>query len=329
MSEAAPPAVPPGFEIQELTGPLIVAYLLHWGLFGALTIQTYLYYEAFPNDRRNTKILVYGVYCLELVQTILVTFDSFRNFGYGFGNLKALTAMDFNWLNVPVMTAVVAFIGQSFYAYRIRILSRSLAMPILILAASITSSAAALATGAYSFIAGDIAKLNNHRTNVAVGVWCAGSAACDVLIALSMTYYLAKSDTGFRQTRVLISKLIRLTIETGTVTAVVALANMILFFVFPGKTYYATPAAVMPKIYANTILTVLNARMRIMDGRTTYVSVTDIGSNVMSLDFRRPGGQTGTTAGASSNTYAPSSRGVVISKEVLARYEGKVSESDV
>ncbi|KAK0459350.1 uncharacterized protein EV420DRAFT_1642315 [Desarmillaria tabescens] len=258
--------VPAGYPIEKLSGPLIVAGLLHWGLFGTLSVQL-----SFPNDRRFTKYLVYGIYVVEFVQTILVTHDAFAEFGYGFGNIEVLTGMHFNWLTVPIMSAVVACIRQSFYAYRIFILSKSQIVPL-----SLTSAVAAIITGTYCFEAGDVTKLNNRRTSIAVGIWRGAAALCDILIAICMTYYLMRCDTGFRRTRMLVTKLIRLTIETGTITAVVALLNLILFFALPHQTFYGTPALIMPKLYANTVYMVLNSRIRILGGRDTDTSSLDI-----------------------------------------------------
>ncbi|KAK0226573.1 hypothetical protein IW262DRAFT_776941 [Armillaria fumosa] len=267
--------VPTGYPIERLSGPLIVASLLHWGLFGTLSVQLYLYYLAFPTDRKFTKYLVYGIYVVEFVQTILVSHDIFATFGYGFGDIKALTEVHFNWLIVPVMSAASAFVGQGFYAYRIFILSRSRIVPAFVTCVSLTSSVAAIITGVYSFEANDITKLNNRKTSLVVGIWCGGSALCDIIIAICMTYYLARRNTSLRQTRILVTKLVRLTIETGSVTAVVALLSLILFFVFPGQTFYSTPVFIMPKLYANTVYMVLNSRIRIMGGRDTYTSSTD------------------------------------------------------
>ncbi|KAK0196106.1 hypothetical protein F5146DRAFT_951861 [Armillaria mellea] len=268
--------VPAGYPIERLSGPMIVASLLHWGLFGTLSVQLYLYYLAFPNDRKFTKYLVYGTYIVEFAQTILVSHDIFAVFGYGFGDLEAVTEMRFNSLTVPVMSGAAACVGQVFYAYRIIILSKSRILPIFVTCVSLTSSVAAIITGVFSFQAGDITKLNNRKTSVAVGIWCGGSALCDVVIAVCMTYYLMRSNTGFRRTRILVTKLIRLTIETGSVTAVVALLNLILFFALPDQSFYTAPALLMPKLYANTVYMVLNSRIRITGGRDTYTSSTDM-----------------------------------------------------
>ncbi|SJK98177.1 uncharacterized protein ARMOST_01438 [Armillaria ostoyae] len=320
--------VPPGYPIERLSGPIIVACLLHWGLFGTLSVQLYLYYLAFPKDRQFTKYLVYGIYVVEFVQTMLVTHDAFVEFGYGFGDIEALTDMHFDWLTVPIMSAAAACVGQVFYAYRIFILSRSRTVPAFVICVSLTSSVAAVITGVYSFQAGNITKLNNRKTSIAVGIWCGASALCDIVIAICMTHYLTRHNTSFRQTRMLVTKLIRLTIETGSVTGsystpstavtrltlpMFALLNLILFFAFPHQTFYGTPALIMPKLYANTVYMVLNSRIRILGGRDTYMSTTDMiiptGSTMILDNSHSPPGTDGKQGRASV---------VAITKEVFS-----------
>ncbi|KAK0474415.1 hypothetical protein IW261DRAFT_1568782 [Armillaria novae-zelandiae] len=268
--------VPEGFPIARLSGPGILAYLLHWGLFGTLSVQLYLYYLAFPKDRKFVKFLVYGIYIIEFVETILFMHDAFAQFGYGFGDIEALTRMDFNWLAVPIMSAVTAFVGQVFYAYRIFILSNSRIVPVFIICVSLTSSVAGIITGAYCFQEDSATELNNSKMTIAVVIWCGASALCDIIIAICMTYYLMRSNTSFRRTQILVSSLIRLTIETGTMTAVVVPLALILFLAFPHQTLYTTAVGIQAKLYANAILMVLNSRIRIVGGRDTYSSSADM-----------------------------------------------------
>ncbi|KAK0454347.1 hypothetical protein EV421DRAFT_1896273 [Armillaria borealis] len=268
--------VPAGYPVERLSGPQIVSCLLNWGLFGSLSVQLYLYYLAFPKDKRSVKHLVYGIYIVEFVQTMLLTHDAFASFGYGFGDFEALTKVGFSWLTVPIMGAIAASVGQGFYAYRIFILSKSRIVPAFVICVSLTSFVAAIITGVYIFQAGDNTKLNGRKMSISVEISCGGSALCDIVIAISMTYYLMRSNTGFRRTQILVTKIIRLTIETGSLTAVVALAIPILFFAFPHETFYVTPALVISKLYSNAIYMVLNSRIQIMGGRDTYTSSTDM-----------------------------------------------------
>ncbi|KAK0236497.1 hypothetical protein EDD85DRAFT_887239 [Armillaria nabsnona] len=267
--------VPAGYTIAELSGPMIVGCLLNWGLFGTLSVQLYLYYLAFPNDRRFTKYLVYGIYVIEFVQTMLVARDMFVTFGYGFGDMDALTRVDLYSLTVPIMGAVAACVGQGFYAYRIFVLSKSRIIPIFIICISLTNSVASMLTAIYGFQAGTLVRLNTQKMHIAVGISCGATALCDILIAICMTYYLMRSTTNFHRTRMLVTRIIRLIIETGSVTAVAALLDVVLFIVIPYQTSYLVPGMLVPKLYANTVYMVLNSRFQIIGGRDTYKSSTD------------------------------------------------------
>ncbi|KAF9010873.1 hypothetical protein BDZ89DRAFT_1078082, partial [Hymenopellis radicata] len=269
-------SLPPGLQIATLSGPMIIGFLVNACLFGTLTVQLYLYYEAFPQDRLFNKCLAYSIYILEFVQTVLVMHDAFATFGPGFGDVQAITDIHFEWFSIPVLSGLVAFVGQTFYAYHIYTFTTRRAFPVLIVAISLTSSIAGFVVGAFGFEAGSLTLLNNRRTYIFTGVWCGGAALSDTLIATCMTYYLLQSDTGFRRTHALISKLIRLTIETGSVTALVAITTLVLFFALPGTMFEGCFALLIPKVYANMIFVVLNSRLRIVGGRATYTSSADM-----------------------------------------------------
>ncbi|PBK82218.1 hypothetical protein ARMGADRAFT_1001878 [Armillaria gallica] len=144
-------------------------------------MQLYLYYLAFLKDRGSIKCLIYGVYIVEFVQTMLLTNDAFARFGYGFGHIEALADMHFYWLVIPVMGTIAASVGQGFCAYRIYILSRSRIVLAFVICVSLTSSVAAIITGVYSFQAGNTTKFNNRKMSIAIGIWCGGSALCDIV----------------------------------------------------------------------------------------------------------------------------------------------------
>ncbi|KAJ6580029.1 hypothetical protein DFH09DRAFT_1444405 [Mycena vulgaris] len=269
-------AVPPGFQIVEFSGPLLIGALLNCGLFGILSVQVYLFYQAFPNDRLLTKCLVYILFTIDLMQTIWITHDAFATFGYGFDDVSAVTKLRLNWVTIPIIGGLVSFIGQSFYAYRIYVLSKSWFILVFIVTLSLTSAVAAFLASASGLEAGNVASLTTPKNSAIAGVWLVGSCASDIVIAGCMSYYLSTVDSAFRQTRIFLSKLIRLTIETGSVTALVALTTLALFYAFPNRIYNFLPALIIPTLYANTILAILNARIRIVGGRGTYISSMDM-----------------------------------------------------
>ncbi|KAK0498700.1 hypothetical protein EDD18DRAFT_1070873, partial [Armillaria luteobubalina] len=262
----------------------VVGALLNWGLFGTLSVQLYLYYLAFPNDKRFIKYTVYGIYVIEFVQAILVAYDAVATFGYGFGDMDDLTGVNFYWPTGTIMNSIVSCVGQVFYAYRIFVVSKSRTILILIIFLSSISSVAAIITAIYSFQASNLTELTNGKTFIAVGIWCGVSALCDILITICMTYYLMRSTTTFRRTRILVTKIIHLTIETGSVTATVALLSFVFFIAFPHRYFYAIPILLMSKLYANSVYMVLNSRFRIIGGRDIYQSPTNISTTTVMIE---------------------------------------------
>ncbi|KAJ7779781.1 hypothetical protein B0H16DRAFT_1405392 [Mycena metata] len=270
----------PGFVIVELSGPLLLAFSTDWALFAVLTVQLYLYYQAFPNDRVFIKGLVYTVYCISLIQVIFTTIDAFNTFGYGFGDLSALETAEFGWLVAPVFGGIVALVVQSFYAFRLYQLSRSWIIPSGIALAALGTCVAGILEGVSARQASrlNLAKVGvNLSTELAVTtvLFLVGTALIDITIAACMTSYLTKSDTGFRRTHALATKFIRLSIETGMITALVAILTLALFFGIPGKAYYVVPGHSISGVYANTLFAVLNSRFQILKGRAD-VSPSDV-----------------------------------------------------
>ncbi|KAJ7619275.1 hypothetical protein FB45DRAFT_1033156 [Roridomyces roridus] len=133
---ALPPAVPTA--VLQMAETLIMTYLLDVALCGILSVQTYFYYLAFPNDRWINKTFVYATYVLGLFLTGLVVYQAFIMFGSGFADIIGATKVRAGWPLAPVIGGFVGLSTQSLYAYRIYILSnKSRIIPCIVLVASI------------------------------------------------------------------------------------------------------------------------------------------------------------------------------------------------
>lgn len=86
-----------------------------------------------------------------------------------------------------------------------------------------------------------------------------GTAACDVIITASMSYYLIRSRTGFRATNALISKFLQITVETGLVCSAFAIIEIITFLAY-GETNYHLAVPAIPQKHTFCMLTRLLAR---------------------------------------------------------------------
>ncbi|TFK61172.1 hypothetical protein BDN72DRAFT_965317 [Pluteus cervinus] len=291
--------IPPG--VDKVAGPLILGYMFNWGLYGVLCIQVYIYYLSFPRDPLLPKLIVYFLLILETLQVVLNTHDVFDIFGLGYGNVAVLNNVHFSWFAVPMLSGIISATVQIFYAYRITVLSSSKlskGIGALIVGVAIMQCTGAIVAGAKTEMIGLFSEIQ-ASTFVSCSIWLAGCAFCDVLIAISMTTYLWNSKTGFNATKVLLTKLVRLTIETGTITATFAIIDLSLFLAFPNNNYHTAPALCLAKMYSNTLMVMLNARSRIVAGREAMYGGAVNDTHMMSTSRflqSNPGATSGTDA---------------------------------
>ncbi|KAF7791576.1 hypothetical protein EIP86_002592 [Pleurotus ostreatoroseus] len=82
------------------------------------------------------------------------------------------------------------------------------------------------------------------------------TAVNDIIIAVCMIWYLHRSNTGFRQTSTLLSKFIRLTLETGFLCAAFAILDLSFYCRFQENNYHLAPSIPLSKLYSNSLLVV-------------------------------------------------------------------------
>ncbi|KAJ7498178.1 hypothetical protein B0H11DRAFT_2226318 [Mycena galericulata] len=290
-------------------GPRFVGLLFNWGLLGVLTTQVYIYHVSFPNDRRVLKFLVYFVYILDLAQTGSATYDAFQWFIYGFGNAPNLYLRYSGFLNVPLLGSTIGVIVQLFYGWRIWALSRSKILYGVVCAVALVQWSAGITTGYYMFMDASEMTKNQHYKYFS-GVRLASSALVDVVIATSMTYFLfRRREQGLGPLNNFLNRLIRLTVETGTISVVVALVDLVFFLkehnaMMNSQTYAAgiheLCGLILAKIYSNIFLVLFNNRL--VNLNQTLWHTTSEDQAVSTLEFRvGPGMQHSTPVGNDSN----------------------------
>ncbi|KAI0045162.1 hypothetical protein FA95DRAFT_1495899, partial [Auriscalpium vulgare] len=95
-------------------------------LYGILVAQVYSYHYNFADDRIVIKTLVYSVLLLESTQTAFAGADVVYWYAAGFGNVARLQDTYLTPFDTPFMGALIAFIVQVFYSYRIWVLRPAL-----------------------------------------------------------------------------------------------------------------------------------------------------------------------------------------------------------
>ncbi|KAG9121956.1 hypothetical protein FRC07_001862 [Ceratobasidium sp. 392] len=116
---------------------------------------------------------------------------------------------------------------------------------------------AGAATSAAAWFIIDFSRFDEAKP--AVVVWLVMSAIADVVITCVLTWYLHSHRTGFPRTDDVITRIIRLTIQTGLVTSLWAIVDVILYLSLPNNLHLLLNIPLC-KLYSNSLLSTLNSR---------------------------------------------------------------------
>ncbi|KAI0044334.1 hypothetical protein FA95DRAFT_264367 [Auriscalpium vulgare] len=279
---AAMSPMAPMVNMASTTAPILFGSLGNWCLYGALVLQVYMYNLSFPDDRKFLKFLVYGIFAIETVQTALNGVDMYHWFGSGWGHFEVLLKPQYSPMNVPFVSGIVTFSIQVFFCHRISTLNKSLWwLTILISMISLLQAIGGIGSGIQGFLHPGVEATHAKITETLVYLWLLGDAVADVLIATSMTTLLLRARNPHHpSSHRMISRLVRLTIETNIVSASVAVTALILYAAVPAHPYFFVPSFIISKIYSNTLLVTLNNRTTLRriepDGSQLHISHPDL-----------------------------------------------------
>jgi len=232
-------------------------------LLGALVVQCYYYHINFGHrDRLRIRLVVVFTFILEIVQTALVARDSYILFCSQWGVPSALLRVGLIWLYVPIMGSTMSLVAQSFWAWRLLLISQTYWIPGVVLTFSVTQFIAGLVTGIKCTFIADLDVTDLTRVFEPASVWLAGTAVADLVIVAFMFYFITrrKNRTEFNATHELLSKILFITLETGLICATIAVIDICLYLAIGDENWHLATAITLSKIYANSLLVVLNSR---------------------------------------------------------------------
>ncbi|KAF8180543.1 hypothetical protein K438DRAFT_1725531 [Mycena galopus ATCC 62051] len=158
----------------------------------------------------------------------------------------------------PFVTTLISTPMQIFVAWRIYAGTRSPWLPLIIVICAIGSIAGAYWTGVTVMIVKTF--LRKVEVNHPSIVWSSFTTAADVFMTVGLTYILIanrkKSPSNARG----ISRAIQVTVQTGIITAIFALLDVILFNTQPDNTINFIWDFGLSKLYTNILVATMNAR---------------------------------------------------------------------
>ncbi|KAF7978236.1 hypothetical protein HWV62_1246 [Athelia sp. TMB] len=164
----------------------------------------------------------------------------------GFGNLEVFVAA--NWLLAvdPMLVGMVACMCQLFFAWRLHVMVQLRWLTTFVIVFSFFTLCGGLAAGISIFV---VKSYSGSGYGKPFGIfWQVSTLITDITITVSVTYHLHRRKGIYEATDRLLDSIIQLTIQNGFLTSIVAVVDMSFYI-------YA--------LYANTVLSSLNARKRL------------------------------------------------------------------
>ncbi|ORY62725.1 hypothetical protein BCR35DRAFT_334869 [Leucosporidium creatinivorum] len=179
-----------------------------------------------------------------------------------YSNPAILVKSPWSFTIEPAMTGVASIVAQTFYAHRVYVVSkRKPWMPAVILAISVVACGFSIGATAEIFnLESEFSRFQQWTYGVAT--WLASAAFADVLITGSLIYYLQQSQSQFVATNNIIDKLVENVISTNGFTALIAVIDTILFAA-SSESWHVIPQLCLVKLYFNSLLVSLNARIEL------------------------------------------------------------------
>jgi len=175
-----------------------------------------------------------------------------------FGDFNDLNDISWVFDTNPALTGIIVTSSQLFFARRIHVLTKKRILSLLIVILATVGGVCALLTAVKIPEAPEFSLLTKFK--VTIIIWLSSEVLGDILITISLVNYLSKHRTGFQQTDLLIDRIIRTTIQTGLITAIVATLDLFLYTLNPGSGMHLVFNFTLCKLYSNSLMSTLNSR---------------------------------------------------------------------
>ncbi|KAJ8594688.1 hypothetical protein M405DRAFT_808626 [Rhizopogon salebrosus TDB-379] len=240
-------------------GPLLVGFALNTILYGGLVTSALIYFSSFKSDGRWIRLLVVTLLILETTNVILEFVYLNDTLVIHFGDQSVLSRANWVFSLLPGITGIVTTLVQLFFAWRIRVLtSRVWLFGIIAVLAS-----AAFFCGIGTTIAINMVPIFTqfHRFEVVFVIGLASSVVDNLLITGLLVHSLRRHKTGFMDTDDIIKKIIRVTLQTGLLTAIWTLIDLAVYIALTDGLHLVFNQS-LAKFYTISFMSTLVARPR-------------------------------------------------------------------
>ncbi|KAL4073095.1 hypothetical protein V8B97DRAFT_1916527 [Scleroderma yunnanense] len=196
-------------------GPFLIGVAINILLYGIMVTQVYLYFTTYKSLHS----------CV--LQTLSTLFLILSIFTKPLCCILCLQPFYFTVPIDPILTGIIGGSVQLFFAWRIYVLSKNLFVVAIVVLLSLAGILGSIGTTIAVTIIPQFIKF--QKFEVIVIIWLAGSACADVIIASALVLYLRNRRDAFPGTNDVIDRVIRLTMQTGLITSMCAVIDLITY----------------------------------------------------------------------------------------------------
>ncbi|KAI0667616.1 hypothetical protein C8Q78DRAFT_981628 [Trametes maxima] len=259
------------FNMDNTFGAAFAGFAASSICLGVLSTQAYSYFKRYPLDKPFYKILVAGLWLIELADQALISHAVYSYLVSNWGVVTILTSPPIWSLILQITFGVITgTIVKLNFAMRVwRFSNQNIPVTGLIVSLTCTMPTALRILSAFDHLSFRLTSLANIGSMKVIGSLSLGlGMATDVVIAVSLCFFLRNLRTGHRQDDSVVYSLIIYAISTGGLTSVISLTTLILYNFMPDNFIFMAFYFVLSKVYANSFLAALNTR-RVSRGRGT------------------------------------------------------------
>ncbi|KZO93598.1 hypothetical protein CALVIDRAFT_600568 [Calocera viscosa TUFC12733] len=158
----------------------------------------------------------------------------------------------------PAITAANAFLVRCIYAWRIKVMTGNTWIAVFIWLVAFCVFMAGIGVTIGIKWVQELLLLDEIRTISLV--WSFGSLTIDSFITSVLFWYLPKLRTGFPAVDDVLTRILRVSLQTGFLTALSVTATTIMYLANPGSTVYLGLLFVTSKLYGNSLMATFTMR---------------------------------------------------------------------
>ncbi|KAH8108188.1 hypothetical protein BXZ70DRAFT_914571, partial [Cristinia sonorae] len=251
-------------------GALFIGWTFATVCYGLTCSQTVAYFNRFVRDHAYLKSTVMILWCLETFHLVLLSYSMYQYFVKSHGYPEVL--VDPSWSIKLQLIPASLILGTIQYIWIMRAwtLSRHkwrtyfaygmLGMIVTDWGFSLTWLASIMKVHDFSHIT---------RQKWHLGLAIGFTTLTDLCVTVYFCVAAHQTRDGLARTNSLINQLIIYVVNTGVVTVLGTVGLLVTTVAYPGRLYYIAIYMVLPKLYLNSHLAMLNAR------KSSHISMGD------------------------------------------------------